>query len=98
MATISEVLEYLIKEFERIDGHNFLIHYVKIALPAGTSETDRDKIWSELWGDDESGNWPEYTQCPLFERAEDTEPSHIVYGALVGTNVTEGWRQNSNRF
>ena len=28
----------------------------------------------------------------MFEREEDTEPSHIVYGALKGTNVTEGWR------
>jgi len=92
MVDICEVLEYLIKEFEKINGKNFKIYYVKVALPAKSSESDREKIWSELWGDDENQRYSEYTQYNLFEREEDTEPSHIVYGALKGTNVTEGWR------
>jgi hypothetical protein len=92
MVVICEVLGHLIEEFAKIDGKDFKINYVKVALPAKTSETDREKIWSVLWGDDESRRWSEYTDYPLSERAEDAEPSHIVYGALVGTNVTEGWR------
>lgn len=96
MVDICEVLEYLIKEFEKIDGKNFKINYVKVALPAETSETDREKIWSELWGDDENRRYSEYTQYPLFEREEDTGPARIVYGVLVGTNVTEGWRAINN--
>ncbi len=92
MVDICEALEYLIEEFEKIDKKNFKIYYVKVALPAKSSESDREKIWSELWGDDENQRYSEYTQYDLFEREEDTEPSHIVYGALKGTNVTEGWR------
>lgn len=90
MVDICKVLEHLIEEFEKIDGKNFKVYYVKVALPAKSTEAKRRKIWLVLWGDGESQCWPEYTQYPLFERAEDTEPSHIVYGSLVGTNVTEG--------
>ena len=90
MVDICEVLEHLIEKFEQINNKDFKIYYVKVALPAKSSETDRKKVWSELWGDDES--WPEYTQYNLFEREEDVNPSHIVYGALRGTHVTEGWQ------
>jgi len=85
---IRNILKDLLDKFKQINSDSFEVYYKKVIVPV---DTDMENVWpSFLYVDDATRSWKEYTNYPLFERKKDAKPSHIVYGALHGTNVDKG--------
>ncbi len=83
MVDICKVLEYLIKEFEKINGKNFKIYYVKVALPAETSETDRGKRYGLSCGEMMKTNGTRSTHNTICLRERKIQNLPISFMVLL---------------
>lgn len=91
---IVDTLKSLKEEFEQLDGRDFKVYYKKVIVPANTTKTDMNEVWSSLhWPVSKSTSYPDFcSPWPLYEHEGDTEPSFRVHFVLSGENITNGWK------